>query len=455
MVPLALWNEAARRGLVPGPWVCELHPKQLAFFHDPAKIKAALAGRRGGKTRVGTAGLYDAALRNPGSVALYVALTQKSARRILWRELTAFDKRFALNLEFNSTEMSARLRNGSVIYISGADTESAIEKLRGLAYSRVIIDEAASFRLGLLEYLTQEVLGPALQDFEGDTWLVGSPNAACMGYFHDLTMGSNPKIKQCSTHHWTLRDNPRFAGRADRVLAQELEKRGWTMDCPAFRREYGGLWIKDDSFLVYQFDRARNLTQSAPKGLPYVLGVDLGSSADKPSTAFAILAYDAQNGVTYVAKVYSRGDMTSTDIAEEIKALDSHYHFERMVMDPGGLGGAYISECRRRYRLPVEPATKNAKAAYIELLNADYRQGNLRIVESECKPLLDEVGILQWNPKRSAPVETMLDHCCDAHLYAWRACRAWQAPERQPEGPHEVVDENEKKLEAKLGRRKR
>lgn len=421
--------EARGRGLITPPWRASMHSAQLAVLNDKGPVKCALGGRRGGKTFVGAGGCIEAGDAHKGSNVLYLALTGKNARRILWPELIRYDTRYQLGLKLDKVDQTATLPNGSTIMVAGADAEHSIERLRGYAYSRVVIDEAASFHPALLEYLCEEVLDPALMDFEGDLWMVGSPGAICAGHFHELSNGGK---KSVPTYRFTIRDNPYFAGRADRILAEVLRKRGWTANTPAYLREYHGLWVRDTSSLVFDYDPQRNSVLQAPEGMTYVIAVDLGTSAKRETTAFAVLGYVRGIG-SVVVHAKRHGLLCPSDVGVELDRLVKLYDPTAIVMDQGGLGSGYIEEIRRRFRLPVKGAQKRDKLGYVDLLNGDLRKGRLRIVSDACADLISEITILQWHESRQIYDDRFADHCCDAMLYAWRECRAYlEADEAAP-----------------------
>jgi hypothetical protein len=414
------YQEMSKAGILPPIWLLGLHKKQKEAVEHESKQKAIVAGRRGGKTFVALAVLYHAARNNPDSVALYLALTARSARTILWSSLVRFNRIYNLGMDLRRGELTAALDNGSTIMLSGADQEDSTEKLRGPAYSAVVIDEAASF--GELRYLIEEVLEPALADFDGSLWMVGSPGAACAGYFYDASTGLNPDVPKWDTFHWDMRDNPRFKGRAGEYFERKKTQKGWTDGTPAFRREYLGQWVKDADWLVYAFDRGRNCIREAPAGMSYVLSVDIGASDVQRSTAFGVLGY-IPGRMAALVKAYKRAGMTVSSIGEELDGLIQVYSPHKIVMDPGGLGGGYVKELKSRIQIPVCAAEKQHKLAYIELCNSDLRTGKLRVVEQDCADLLSEIEILQWDEKRKAPDPRFLDHACDMLLYGWRECR--------------------------------
>lgn len=420
-----------------------MHRAQLAVLNDTARRKCLLAGRRGGKTHVANAGLIEAVGKHPGSVALYLSLTGKQARNNLWPQLLGYNARYPIGLEPSGATMTAKHLNGGTIEISGADAENAVERLRGRAYSRVIIDEAASFSPAGLEYLCDEVLGPALADYEGDLWLVGTPGAILAGYFYERTEGS----KRWPTYRCTMRDNPFFAGRADRLMAEAQAERGWTPQTPAYLREYEGLWVRDTTSLVFDYDPARNAAGRAPDGAQYVIACDLGTSAKRETTAFVVMAYARGKGATAV-HAKRHGLLCPSDVGAELARLVTEYDPHAIVMDQGGLGAGYIEEIRRRFRIPIKPAQKQNKLGYVDLLNGDLRKGQLRVVPETCADLVGELTVLQWHESREQYDDRFADHCCDAFLYAYRECQHYIEEEPPPPLPPQGMDARQIEMEA-------
>mgnify|MGYP000858295204 CR=1 FL=1 len=430
--PEVLLVVADQLGLTPPPWHRGAHAAQLAVLADTHARKAVLAGRRGGKTDTAIRGLLDTAHRHPGSIALYLALTARSARDILWRSLASMNAQLGLGLVMNNTSLTARCSNGSEIHLAGADAEHCVERLRGQAYARTIIDEAASFGPASLRYLVEEVLEPALLDWGGDIWLVGTPGAVLAGPFYEATV-QGAGHKSWPTYRWTMRQNPKFAATADQKLATVREERGWTEATPAYRREYLGEWCRDENALVFSgFEPARNMVVAPGNGLQYVIAIDLGASAVRETTAATVIGY-TRGGNAYVVSSEKRPMLTPSEVGGWLEQLERRYHPHAIVCDQGGLGKGYIEEIRRRFRIPVKEAEKNNKMGYVDLINGDLRTGKLRIVEPACGQLLEEMAVLQWSESRDGYDGRFADHCCDAMLYAWRECRHYVSEDAAPE----------------------
>ncbi len=420
-----------------GRYLDDLIPQQRAFLADPSKTKAAVCGRRAGKTWVDAVGLYESAARNKRSLNPYICLSSVSARRIMWPVLEEFNDRYKLGMKMHSHELIAELANGSKIFCVGGDDARKVEAMRGGKYGRAIIDEAGSFPRLLLRYLCEDVLDAALLDLDGDLWLTGTPNAACVGHFYDITTGSNPDVAKVATYHWNVLDNVHIPHAAT-WLDRKREARNWGPDHPVFRREYLGHWVRDSSSLVFRFDRARHMVSAAPPDLRGVIGVDLGASETVPSTAFVINTWAKHDRTTYAVYADKRARMNPMDTADEIRRLQEPERYPNAyltVVDEGGLGKGYADLWRQRCQFPVKGAEKKNKKGYVELLNGELDGGRIKFVEGKTKDLIEELELLQWDEERKDYDDRFADHCADAWLYGWRECYAWNEALPPPAEP--------------------
>jgi hypothetical protein len=233
-------------------------------------------------------------------------------------------------------------------------------------------------------------------------------------------------------------DNPQFEN-ATKSLADIRARKKWTEAHPVYRREYLGEWVHNTESLVYAWNRDRNGVQSAPppSELTCILSNDLGTSEDKPSTAFVVLGYG--KGKVWVLESAKFAGLTPTDIAERILALSATYKFTKVIVDPGFLGAAYIKEFRLRHQIPAFAAEKHAKSAYIELCNGEITSGLVQFVTASNEALLGELEVLQWNQERTNTDDRFADHLADAFRYGWRACRHFlqraETPGPEPGSP--------------------
>lgn len=114
--------------------------KQISFITDPSRFKTAVCGRRSGKSIACAADLVFTAATQVGDVA-YVTVNRRTAKKIIWREILKLNKIYGLGGKPDNTELTLTMPNTSMIHLSGAKDETEADKLRGLSFRKVYIDE--------------------------------------------------------------------------------------------------------------------------------------------------------------------------------------------------------------------------------------------------------------------------------------------------------------------------
>lgn len=381
---------------------------QAWFASNPAKRKAALCTRRAGKSTALAGILLDAAIRVSDTTCIYIALTRKQAKRIMWKELVRLDRLYSLGLKFNKTDLTATLRNGSTIHVCGATDDRDIDRLRGEPFLVAVIDEAGAFPEDLLDELIDEVLEPATLDFDGQILLVGTPTSTLAGLFYRATTGDLDKDgnatpfweatappagwangdvlpqstidamhrkKGWAVHRWTLHDNPYVPKKGSRFKTAEewltwlRENRNIPANSPKYLREYCGKWVQDQNSLVYGEIREACLFETVPgrrgtdgqpalgkrlEGLPrpaaggdyaWRYGLGVDLGYDDPC-AIALMAWCEELPEIYCAELFSKSGMVISEIAAKIKEVRRRIgaHFVFVVIDQGGGSGKMVSE---------------------------------------------------------------------------------------------------------------
>lgn len=417
--------------------------KQVSFIRDPARFKTGVCSRRSGKTVSCAADLHETTEKYEGDVA-YITVNRRSAKRIIWKDLLKINKDFKLGAKADNTELTLTKPNGNTIYVTGAKDASDAETLRGQKFRKVYIDECQSFR-AYIQDLVEDIIEPALTDYNGSLVLIGTPGPVPAGYFFD-----SAKNPAWSHHKWTMLDNPhikRQSGREPLDIIQELAaRRGLTLSSPGIQREYYGQWMKDDDALVYHFDPLINSTLQVPdlKEMTYIFGVDIGW---KDSDAIAVLGYDSKSKSVYLVEELITAKQDITSLVGQIKQLQDKYAPVKVVMDAGALGKKIQEEIISRHGINIVAAEKQRKHEFIKLLNDDLRTGKFKArlgtrFEEDC-------DLVQWNwddpakPKIDDGYHTDIG---DAVLYAWRECRHYFY-EAQPEKPKRDTNAYMRQLE--------
>ena len=340
-----------------------LFKEQLDFINDDSKRKAAICSRRSGKSFAAGRYLIKEALEDDGTTCVYIARTREAAKRILWSSMKEANVRFRLGIRFNNADLIAVFPNGSKIIFTGANDASDIDKLRGAAFSLAVLDEAAFFNIKLKE-LVNEVLTPALLDRDGALVMISTPNSACHGFFYDLT---EKKRYNFSVHKWTIKNNP-YMRHAVAAIQKDIKNGILDASDPSYKREYLGLWVRDDQEIVYNYTQD-NLFEERPDSdnWEFALGIDLGYH---DATAFVVTAWSPDCQSLYIIDEYKQSQMLTSDVEDKIKRFMKDYNFTAIVMDSGGGSSKMLLETfKQRSGLPIQAAKKSGdKVGMIKII---------------------------------------------------------------------------------------
>jgi hypothetical protein len=409
--------------------------KQLEFIEHPSRLKSLFCTRRAAKSYTGGLYLVSEALKNPNVNCLYIGLTRMSAKGILWKDvLKDIDIRNDLQMVPNETELTMTTQNGSIIWLTGADThETEMEKLLGKKNKIVVIDEAASFSVDLRRMI-YGILKPGTIDQGGTICLLGTSGNLTQGLFFDITQGKEPGWK---LFEWSAHDNPYVAKQWQEELDDIRINRPAFMETPLYKQWYLNQWVIDEDKLVYRFDQERNVYGTLPTHRvgewQYVLGVDLGYDPD-PS-AFVVAAFHENDTTLYFLECFKQTEMDVTDVATRIKEYQKRYNIFRVVID--GANKQAVEEIQRRHGISLTYADKTGKADFIQIMNAEFIQSKIKLNKS-CEPLVDEYIKLIWTmegdkiklPRKEHP--SCANHITDAALYAWRFCYQFLSEAAKP-----------------------
>jgi hypothetical protein len=217
-----------------------------------------------------------------------------------------------------------------------------------------------------------------------------------------------------------------------------------------------GEWLIDGSGLVYYcYSPSSCNVQRLPRDIPAhewrrVLGVDFASAHDK--TAFAISAYSPHEETVYLEHTEEHSRMSPQEASKYMSVLTEQWAsadaahgveggFDSIVGDAGGLGAAYMLEMTKHWAIPINPAEKQHKLAYIKLFNGELHDGRLKIVEPECESWMTQARTLMWqNGQQLKENQSQPNDSTDAALYSWRECRHYTAVDRYVD-PVELIDD--------------
>jgi hypothetical protein len=467
---LAAKRELARRTLAAGEkdqqqalYLAGLSKPQREVIDSKAKVKTVRTGRRGGKTHLLARLLFKKAQDRSGAICLFIALTRPSAKRLIWGELHRVNRKFGLGATFNNQDLTVTLPNGSQIWLAGATRGAEIEKLRGHPFDLICCDESGSFGEEF-EYLLKEVLNAALEDYDGELVLVGTPNAAAAGAFFDYDTSTAEHIEH---FHWTVLDNPNFprwAGKknwaqlAKKWWADKVKREGWAEDDPVMHREWLAKWVRDANRLVYRVSPDNLLpnfsTKLGQQEYDYILGCDLGWNDAK---TIVVLACSRDTNKLIYVDMFEQSGMLIDDYADTLKAFVRRYDPVAIVCDAGAIGKDVVELLRQRHALPITAAEKTQKPSNIQFLNSALKSQKV-MFSAEARAVHRQMSLLQWKDKLQTKTDQAFrEDLCDAALYAFRyATNVWK-PERLPDvtkpGSREWFDEQAAKRKAAQLRR--
>jgi hypothetical protein len=433
-----------------------LFDKQLTCWRDRNRRKIVLCPRRSGKSYYAMITAIVTCLRKSAARVVIINLSLQAARDVYWWEMQALNEQFDLGLKFMSTTLEIEFPNSSRIKLFSADTERDVEKLRGGQYDYVVIDEAKSYPARMLKYMIEEVLAPSLSDRMGRLLMIGTPGSILDGPFYQYTTSfecnkqgtsfySRPYAfkdeepyagKKClwSFHSWTSEDTTAMP----HIWEESLEQKdllGYDDDHPTWRREFLGQWCATQDDLVYPYDPEVNAWEpdsSTNFGLPeghvwrFLVGVDLGYNDD---TAISVGAYSPTHPTFFHVYTEKLQQQDYEQAALRVKYLSEMFDgFDAWIVDTAGGGSKMICEgWNRIYNFAFEPADKQQKNSYIELMAHDMRKGRCKILRNSA--LAWEMQLLQWDMagtekgahgERRREDPRCANHACDSFLYLWR-----------------------------------
>lgn len=398
--------------------------QQLEFINDPIRLKALFCTRRAAKSYTGGLYLIREALIRAGCNVLYIGLTRQSAHGIIWKDiLRELDNKYKLNIKFNETLLTATLPNGSVIWVTGADTdEQEMNKLLGRKYKLVILDEASMFTIDMHK-LVYGILKPATADQRGTICLLGTSSNITRGLFYDIT---TQKEAGWSLHQWAAHDNPHVAQQWQEELDDIINNRPHFMDTTLFRQWYLNQWVVDENALLIKYDPdLADYTDLPTQKYTYIMGIDLGfNDAD----ALAILAWSDSDPTTYLVEEQITHKQGLTELVGQIQALQNKYDIAKLLIDEGGLGKKLAEELRRRHHIPVQAADKQRKMENVAFLNDALRTGKFkakrksRFVQDSYQVLIDQE---KTTPDKIVVQDVFHSDIIDAVLYAFKESPAF------------------------------
>lgn len=383
-----------------------LHPKQKEVAESTARFRVCAAGRRFGKSRLGSALCVSEGLK--GGRAWWIAPSYPVAM-VGWRMI----KKLSANIpgvKIRQGDYTVEYPKGGEVRVRSADNP---DSLRGEGLDLAVLDECAFMR----EETWSEAIRPALADRLGRAVFISTPKGR--SWFWRLYQNGINGADGWESWQLPTVDNP-F------IEPSEIEAAREQLPEIIFRQEFLAEFIDSDGGVFRRVQEAAVLQPSQPDmNRQYVAGVDVASSVDYT----VVVVLDAESKDMVHIDRFNRVDYPV--LIDRLAAVYSRWNLSGMTIEANSIGRPVIDHMLER-GLAVQPftTTSGTKQTIIQGLQSAFEHDNIRIIND---PVL--VGeLLSFEGKRnasgsfsySAP-DGMHDDTVMALAIAWNACNssAW------------------------------
>lgn len=349
---------------------------QKEVAKSKARFKVIAGGRRLGKSVFSSRILRAKSVQKDNSLYAYIAPTFQQGKDIMWANLTKSCNDFIVKK--NEQDLRITLINGSEIRIYSWD---AIDRLLGLAFDGIILDEVAIYRN--FRYGWENVVRPTLMDKSGWCMFISMPRG--FNHFEQLhTRGLKLNDWQSftfSTHHNPL------------IPKKELEDAKMQMSDTAYKQEILGLFVKNEG-LVYD-----SWSRSLIKPLDFIpekhiAGIDFGYNHH-----FAMPIIAVRDGIYHIVDEIYQTKLSIDDRNKLVKEKIDEYNINRIWADSEDPLG--ISTLREYTGFNIEAVSKPKDSVIngIGVVNSLMKNNRL-FVEPSNIGFLDEVERYSWKESR-------------------------------------------------------
>ena len=242
-----------------------LHPSQREVADSKARYKILAAGRRWGKSRLGSALCVAEGLR--GGRAWWVAPSYKVAA-VGWRMIRRLGSGVP-GANVRKVDRMIEFPGGGEVQVRSADEP---DSLRGEGLDLVVLDECAFMKQAAWE----EALRPALSDRQGDAVFISTPKGR--NWFWRLYQRGKSEGSEGIYQSWQLptADNPY-------IPAEEIEAARLSLPEAIFEQEYLAIFLENEGSVFRNLLACMKAQPSTPEeheGHHKVMGVDWGKQND-------------------------------------------------------------------------------------------------------------------------------------------------------------------------------
>ena len=333
----------------------KLHPAQLEVAKSKARFRILVAGRRFGKTRLGT--LLCLAKAMEGKNAWWVAPTYAMALEG-WK--TVRDLAGKYGMEVKESEKTVYTKAGGFVTVRTADNP---DRLRGAGLDLVVLDECAFIK----EQTWKEVLRPTLTERKGGALFISTPKGI-QNWFKRLydEAENNPDWERWQFSSY---DNPMIDRKELATAKKEIGSFLFSQEYEAeFVEQSGGLfkseWLKYyTKETITEFNENGNYedyiyiktaeSSVRQKDLKIMTTVDLATSTKESAdyTVVTTIGVDKNNNI-YVLDVI-RNRIEAPDVVKLLEQVYEKWNPLFIGVERAGFQLALIQIIRRQTGLPI------------------------------------------------------------------------------------------------------
>lgn len=361
-----------------------------------------ISARRTGKS-LAAGILAFAKLLEPGKQVMVVA-PNFTLSSIIWDYVTDIIRNLQLEVDkFNQKDKVVKLINGSTFRLLSANNR---DSLVGRAAHLIIVDEAAIIPDD--EYFTRD-LRPALSTYPDSRALFISTPRGKTNYLYTYYLrGQDPEFDDWGSGLFTWRSNPLLS-------TKDIEEARHSISNKMFAQEYECDWTTTE-MQVYSLDEDRHLqdltwVKENLNRFEVIAGLDVGY---RDLNAFIVIATDGE--YFYVIDEYISGEVTTSELAENIKELEEKWEVEMIYIDSAAQ--QLKADFAYDYDIFCENAIKSVKDG-INYLGALIDHDRLVFDRETGFQTFTAMANYKWNPKTENP-KTIHDdnsHASDAARY--------------------------------------
>ncbi len=320
----------------------KLHPKQLEAYRYIGKGHYLFFGgaRGGGKTRFSLITAILVARQFPGITVVVIRRKYSELEEAFIHQIKTDYPGQIFGYKYREKHRVALFDNGARILFRACDTESDTQKIQGIEFQLMIIDEANNFDemtlLRLTGSLRKSVDKKGLRNFIPSLIMTGNPGGTSDLYFK--TRFINPDYK-----YWRAGE---LAHKDKYIFVKSMMQDNPSLDAEEYKLKLGDLpynlreaWL-NGNWNVFQGQFFEEWNEEAhvipafdiPRDWKKITGMDLGFTDKHPT----VMLWGAQDPKTHEVHIYKEavltGDVESQAIT--IRNMQEGEHIDMQLADP-------------------------------------------------------------------------------------------------------------------------